>query len=509
MEEIKTNGIYVVYCRLKTNEFQEAILNKRFIAGDNMFNNLARKMIKRFNKMNSNKDYLQLLDEIKVIETKWKQTTDKKAKDKLNKERNQLLKIKNEFIKEYQLTKFDVINSMLEFSNYFRLVDTQTAKSIAADVLRSLTKMIDGESKKVKLRKFGDTSYVHAESNKQGIRYRDGKILWGDKSTKLSLVLDLPKHKKSNEYFTNGFLNKQDKLKYCGIKRKFVRGKFRYFVVFTMTGLPPNLKPMGNETIGLDIGTSSIAVVSDTKVILNELAPNIKYIETELARTHRQMDRSRRAMNPDNYNPNGTCKKGPKHWNNSKKYLKLKAKRQEIYRRLQVQREQSHNQLANQLIELGGTIKVEKMNFAGLAKRSKKSKINPKTGRYRSKKRYGKSISNRAPGLLLAIIDKKLKYRCKELIKINTWKIKASQYNPITDEYLKKDLNERWNDFEYKGQSVLIQRDLMSAFVIQNVVDDQVDSGSCLNKFDQFKKAHNLEINRLRKLNTRPGCFGF
>ena len=38
------------------------------------------------------------------------------------------------------------------------------------------------------------------------------------------------------------------------------------------------------------------------------------------------MDRSRRATNPQNYNPDGTIKKGKKTWKYSNRYKKLKAK---------------------------------------------------------------------------------------------------------------------------------------------------------------------------------------
>lgn len=56
---------------------------------------------------------------------------------------------------------------------------------------------------------------------------------------------------------------------------------------------------------------------------------------------------------------------------------------------------------------------------------------------------FGKSIGNRAPAMLLTILDRKLHYYGKELIKMNTWKAKASQYNHYTGEYKKKSLSKR------------------------------------------------------------------
>ena len=67
----------------------------------------------------------------------------------------------------------------------------------------------------------------------------------------------------------------------------------------------------------------------------------------------------------------------------------------------------------------------------------------------------------------LTILDNKLKWNEKQLIKIDTWNVKASQYNHFDDNYVKKELGERWNDFgEFK-----IQRFIYSAFLIMNVKD--------------------------------------
>ena len=73
------------------------------------------------------------------------------------------------------------------------------------------------------------------------------------------------------------------------------------------------------------------------------------------------------------------------------------------------------------------------MNFRGLQKRAKNTTINEKTGKFNKKKRFGKSLGNKAPAMLLEIINRKLGYFDKQLIKIDTWSVKASQYNHADD----------------------------------------------------------------------------
>jgi len=137
------------------------------------------------------------------------------------------------------------------------------------------------------------------------------------------------------------------------------------------------------------------------------------------------------------------------------------------------------------------------MIYKGLQIKAKEITINEKTGKYNRKKRFGKSLANKAPSLFLTILDNKLKWHNDGLLKIDTYKVKASQYNHIEDKYILKKLSDRWNDFlEFK-----IQRDLYSAFIIQNVIGknlDKIDREKMINTFDNFKKLHDKEIERIR-----------
>ena len=209
------------------------------------------------------------------------------------------------------------------------------------------------------------------------------------------------------------------------------------------------------------------------------------------------MDRSRRATNPDNYNEDGTIKKQGNRktvWNKSNHYLKYQDELKELYRKQADVRKYQHECLANEIISLGDNIYVEKMNFQGLAKRSTKTEKNEK-GRFKRKKRFGKSIANRAPAMLLSIIDRKLSYYGKRLIKIDTWSAKASQFNHFDGTYNKKKLSQRWNDFN----GIKVQRDLYSVFLIMNVASDlkSFDINKCNERFENFYQLHNLEVERL------------
>lgn len=293
---------------------------------------------------------------------------------------------------------------------------------------------------------------------------------------------------------------------YCRIIRKYIRNKYKYYVQIVFKGNPPakvnketgKIKhSIGQGDVGIDIGTSTIAYSSSTDVKILELADKVQNIEDQKRRLLRKMDRSRRVMNPNNYNKDGTVKdQGSRKviWNKSNHYIKYQNQLKELYRKQKDIRKYQHECLANQIISLGDNIYVETMNFAGLAKRSKKTEKNNK-GRFKRKKRFGKSIANRAPAMLLEIINRKLSYYDKQLIKIDTWNAKASQFNHFDGTYHKKILSQRWNNFN----RIKIQRDLYSAFLIMNTASDlkSFNIDKCNERFNNFYKLHNKEVKRL------------
>ncbi|MBU3130695.1 hypothetical protein [Clostridium tagluense] len=101
--------------------------------------------------------------------------------------------------------------------------------------------------------------------------------------------------------------------------------------------------------------------------------------------------------------------------------------------------------------------------------------------------------------MLLTILDNKLKWNNTELYKVNTYKIKASQYNHFDEKYNKKELSERFNIFNIDNEEIKIQRDLYSSFLIMNVKEnlEEIDREKCFSEYGNFKMLHDKEINRL------------
>lgn len=470
---------YVLTLKLKTELWQEHILEKRFEIGRRLYNACLHELLKRYKKLQNDKNYKELIKQEKT------------------KERNKLL---NNLHKEYGLNEYAIHSFIKPMQQHFKKnIDSSTAQKIATRAWQAIEKLIFNNAEKVKFKKYNEMDSLEGKSNSTGIRFKNNKLQWNG--------LNIPVIIKKNDIYAHMAL--QDRIKYCRIVRKLIRGKIKYYLQLILEGVPPKKinrqtgeikHPRNNGAVGIDIGTQTIAICSDKEVKLLELASSVENIEREKRILQRKLDRQRRANNQHKYNEYGTIKKNNLKWIWSKNYIKTKNKLAELQRKLSEKRKQDHNKLANWILSLGDDIKVETMNYKALQARAKET-IKDKNGKFKSKKRFGKSIANKAPSMFLTILDRKLSYDGKKLKFVDTFSVKASQYNHFTDEYNKKKLSDRWNDFgDFK-----IQRDLYSAFLIMNVADNlkEIDRERCFVTWGRFKQLHDKEIERLRNSGNR------
>lgn len=477
---------FVVQFPLKTESYQEDVLNKRFEMGRKIYNALVSVSQKRYQEMIKTQKYRNLMSMLTG-----NKKSDKPIWDQIDQMR-----------KDYNLTEYSLHADVKEMQKHFKKnMDSFTAQKIATTLWKAYKKLFYGNGKQIYYKRYGDMNSLEGKSNSTGIRLIKEHLSWN--GLQIPVRIDW-----KNPYEAQAM---QSEISYCRIVRKFIHNKYKFYVQVVFKGTPPKKfnsetgeikHPLGDGDVGIDIGTSTVAISSKTDAKLLILADKVQNIEDKKRRLLRKMDRSRRATNPENYKEDGTIKKqGNKKviWNKSKHYMNYQNQLKELYRKQADVRKYQHECLANYILSLGNNIYVEKMNFSGLQKKVTKTEKNEK-GRFKKKKRFGKSLANRAPAMLLTIINRKLAYYGLNLIEINTFKTKASQFNHITGEYHKKSLSKRWNDLN----GMKIQRDLYSAFLIMNISDDleNFDIEKCKDRFHTFKTLHDIEIQRLKNTHT-------
>lgn len=402
--------------------------------------------------------------------------------------------------------------------HFGRTVHSHVAQKIATDVWKAFEAYLYGTGKDISHSQISKLYTIEGKDNKTGITYENGMLHIG----KLNLVVSRS-CKDIYGYETEALSRK---VHYCRIMREPGPNGWQYYAQLILSGTPPVkvkpdtgelLHPLGQGRVGNDIGPQTLATVSDTSASLVVFCERAQDIQNELRHINNAMDRSRRATNPQMFDQRtgevipidklpAECiviRHGQKRrkWVKSKRYERLAQMRRYLYHQQAKQRRLAHNELANKLLGLGDEHYIETMNWKGLAKRAKKTEVSPKTGCYKRKKRFGKSIANKAPALFTKIYEQKVLAAGGSFYRIDTGKAKASQYSHDTKAYKKKQLSKRWHELE---DGTKIQRDLYSAFLIQNTNStlDGFRQDLLEAHFAQFKQYHDAEVERLMHFQT-------
>ena len=154
-------------------------------------------------------------------------------------------------------------------------------------------------------------------------------------------------------------------VKYVRLVRRKLGERNRFYAQLVCEGTPYQ-KPqhhLGSGIVGLDLGPSAIAVVSEEAALLQAFCPEVAPDAKALRRLDRKLDRQRRANNPSNYDERGQVKRGPKRWKVSKRQRKVQARRREVHRKLAATRKRSHGQLAHRVLGMGSAFQLEQLSY--------------------------------------------------------------------------------------------------------------------------------------------------
>ena len=484
-------------------------------------NELIGLMRKNYDQLMRTKKYRKLL----------KLYGDTEDKDK----RKALAKQLNEMQSEYSVTWNFCRTSMIPIGKKYD-IDAVFALTKAEDVWRGIEKCLYGNGKTIHFSKYGELSCIRAKQINRGIpmsvkankiQFKLGKIIFGlqindrFQTDEINAILSYLAEPEITDAKAVGTLLEEacciDTYRpcYATLVPKIIRGKYRVYLHLTIEG---KAKPKydkfsnprhkyGKGMIGADIGTQTVAYTSNTEVGLKNLSERGNSIQTSERKErllYRAMDRSRRATNPQNYNDDGTIKKGRKIWKYSNHYKRLKAKHTELCRINAVNRQLAINEDANHLRSLGDTFVTEPKNASKLMKRAKGTTKNTK-GKLNKKKRFGKSIKNRCPGGFQATVKKKFKATGGIYIEV-PGNYKASQYDHTADDYIKKKLSDRL----YKlRDGTEVQRDWYSSFLLYcyDHRTQNIDKGRCITYFGKcYDKEKALiawiKANKIKVLNS-------
>ena len=515
----KSTPTYVVkiLLDLKPNDYRT--IEKSMNVANSIYNDMLSEGKKRINRLRADKTYWKLIKDYNDAKEHNKKRS--KIKDKSKKTNVPVIDTKpisisiNNIVKSYGLSQTDFEHFLKDRRNslsFYRILSASEVQVIASHVFDTIKNVLMFKSKIKNLKfksKYRDSSFKNKQ-NRTGLKLVNNdndkyayKLILGNKH-EINI-----KRNAFNEYQQNCML-RAEKIKYVQIQKSKIKGKFRYYLVIYLQGTPPSKHTVGNGIVGCDNGISTLAYVSDSKLELVDLVPEkCLRIEEGIIRINKQISRKLRLLNPDCYDENNKVFKGKKMTNRSNNLTKLMNRIQKKQRKMRIYRNELQNKVCNDLLSQGNIIQLEKMNVKALQKRSKNIRINPKTNRPYSKKRFGRSILKASPSSLVTLLKSKTASRGATVIEINTKDTKPSQFNHILNKDIKKSLNNRIYDLSDEYPNV--QRDLYSAilnkYTIQYTKNDKttytIDKSKLINEFEQYYKLMQDEITKIRNENKR------
>ena len=468
--------------------------------------------------------YGKVADPIHILEKKEVLSEEENQKlTQLKKERAEITNSMNQMRESYQVTWDFCRTKMMELKEKYQL-QSIFALSRAEDIWSAVERVLYSSGRKLHFKKRGDLPEIRAKQATRGLvidslqsslvvkygkllipcKYK-AKDLWLQDEEKAILAY-LAEPEIQNAYavdqMSKGIITDTYRPCFASLVCKKIRGRLRIYVHITVEGkailkrrkdhAPRHFYGKGN--VGCDIGTQTIAYTSNTEVGLENLAErgnSIQHVERQEALILRAMERSRRAMNPNNYNENGTIKKGHKQWIFSKRYQKLRQRHQELCRIAAENRALAIREQVNHLRTLGDCFITEPPNAKKLQKRANPENPVDKNGRMKRKKRFGRSIKNRCPGYLQAKAKQLFESTGGKYVEVPTL-YRASQYDHTSDTYIPKKLSQR---MYHLTDGTKVQRDWYSSYLLYCVdkTYTQINKQKCRSDFVfMYQKEKNM-----------------
>ena len=470
MEEKETTHCFVVKLKLRVDSAGRRVLARDFLFALQLRNATLSTVLKRDRKMKQSAEWKEICELPK------------------GPERNQRFQ---KIRKDYGLSSANdfekILKAHAEKSGRKKQLNSNLGQIIADDLYRSYADWLFHKKGRPRFR--GRNRGLHSlrgKNNATGVvwKHQERSVRYGKKLYKA--VID-PKDRYVQEALADPKdPSKPRRVRYCALVRKQIRGKEVFYVHLVLDGVPPTrtVPAPKEECIGIDPSLRTMTCVHSNGAVakINISAPEED--AKEMRRLQREMERSRRATNPDNYNEDGTVKKGAHKWVRSKHYLALKAQFADLKRRNVETRKNIHGRLIRILMGLAGTFRVEENNWKAF-----------------QRGRYGKSVLSGAPSEFIERLRRTAESAGSKVILVNPRELKPSQHDPMSGTFIKHELWER--RCRLGDTAFFVDRDVMAALNLlhADVTTNTYDS-EALARALQTSKQHWLDAGVVVELKT-------
>ena len=337
---------------------------------------------------------------------------------------------------QFRLREYDLHTYATQFSRSWlgEHLDAHTIQAAASRAWNAMRLYQLGVRGRPRFKGKGQFHSVEGKSNKQGIRWRDGAIVWGDLRLRARIDTNDP-------VITHALACP---IKYVRIVRRTLNGRVRFFVQLVCAGRPYQ-KPqnaIGDGVIGVDPGPRTFGIAGADWGAQVDLATPLQMTRQQQRLLQRRIDRQRRANNPTNYLSDGRVRPGLKRWVISRNQRDNERKLAEVKRKEAAYRKSLHGQLANTLLRLGSDIRIEKNSYKSF------------------QKTFGKAVGQAAPATFVATLSRKAASASASVMLVPT-SLRLSQ-TCLCGSVARKSLAERVHRCDC---GISVQRDVFSAYL--------------------------------------------
>lgn len=401
----------VIELPLVVEKWQADLLDKKFEAGRCIYNAMLRKKWNQLKEIQKTRAYRE--DNRFIYEAK------KDAK-KPDKETAQAIKDiyakRNDLMKENGFTQFGFSSEVAKYAKpyVYHISSTVAVRSIAQPLWACFSSILYSKGERPHFKRYGEFNSL-ASDGKSGIKLLCENqayyvLISNNRSSAKPLKMKI-------RTFTDYDLDMiSRKIKVIRVLRKLEGQSYRYYCQLTVEGRPyiksENDIPAVGE-VGLAVWRTRLCAVSDSEVREFDLCPGNEEFEKCRDDLNRRMEEIRRLNNPDNFNEDGTIKKGivvdgvkqKLKWYFPNSYKELRKKKRELERKNRVTLQIHRNKIVKELLCMGDSFVVADTSFLTQKPDPDEKLTNIE---YAKKKERRKSIQSGAPSALFNRLNTRL-----------------------------------------------------------------------------------------------------
>lgn len=409
----------IIELALITEPWQQDILDKKMECSRRIYNNMLSMEWKKYKEMVKTKEWRNLNDIIKEELQSSENSEKKSGRLKAAYAR------KNEIMRNNGFSEFGFISQSRISSKYYQkhISSTMAAIGIGIPMWQAFEKLFFGNGEKISFKKF-DSSITLVSDNHTGIRFlKDEKGYYvrcsnrNAKTKQVKLYIKGP-----NNVYDREMLDAPIKL--VRILKKIEKGKRKYYCQLTVERAPfvkmdaeGNPKhAIGTGSVGIALWRGMLCAVSSDRIFCTSLSPDAESFATQRDYLYNKLNHLRKVNNPDNYNEDGTIRRGivgedgkrkRLQWIESNHYKKVRAELKELYRKHNVQKALQQNKAIIELLSMGDSFHFADTSFLTL--KPEWDENEPlSVEEYKRKKSRRKAIHEFSPSTFFRKLDVKL-----------------------------------------------------------------------------------------------------